>query len=92
VSISGENLTGAEYAAIMAKEFGDEVDYRPMSLDTVRALDHPAPDDIANMFHFYTEFQDVFAGARDPEFVRRLNPGLQDFATWLARNRDKFTL
>jgi uncharacterized protein YbjT (DUF2867 family) len=92
LSISGENLTGAEYAAIMEKEFGEEVDYRPMSLDAVRAFDHPAADDLANMFHFFTEFEDVFAGVRVPEFVRRLNPQLQDFATWLARNREKFTL
>ena len=92
VSISGENLTGAEYAALMSKEFGEEVDYRPMSLDVVRAFDHPAADDLANMFHFFAEFQDVFAGVRVPEFVRRLNPQLRDFATWLARNRDRFTL
>jgi len=92
VSISGENLTGAEYAAIMGKEFGEEVVYRPMSLDDVRALDVPGADDIANMFHFYAEFDDVFAGARDPEFVRTLNPQLQSFATWLARNRGRFTL
>jgi uncharacterized protein YbjT (DUF2867 family) len=92
VSISGENLTGAEYAALMSKEFGEEVEYRPMSLDVVRAFDHPAADDLANMFHFFAEFQDVFAGVRVPDFVRRLNPQLRDFATWLARNRDKFTL
>lgn len=92
VSISGENLTGAEYAAIMGKEFGEEVVYRPMSLDDVRALDLPGADDIANMFHFYAEFDDVFAGARDPEFVRTLNPQLQSFATWLAHNRGRFTL
>jgi uncharacterized protein YbjT (DUF2867 family) len=92
VSISGENLAGAEYAAIMGKEFGEEVDYRPVSLDVVRALDHPAADDIANMFYFYAEFENVFADARDPEFVRTLNPRLQDFATWLARNRDRFAV
>jgi uncharacterized protein YbjT (DUF2867 family) len=92
VSISGENLTGAEYAAIMSKEFGEEVAYRPISLDIVRTLDHPAADDIANMFHFYAEFENVFAGARDPEFVRTLNPQLQNFATWLTRNRERFTI
>jgi uncharacterized protein YbjT (DUF2867 family) len=92
VNVSGENLTGLEYAARMAKEFGEEIDYRPMGLDAVRALDHPAADEIANMFHFYTDYEDVFAGARDPEFVRTLNPRLQTFATWLAHNRDRFTV
>ena len=92
VNISGENLTGLEYAARLGKELGEEVDYRPMSLDAVRALDHPAADELANMFHFYTQYEDVFAGARDPEFVRTLNPRLQSFATWLAHNRDRFEL
>jgi uncharacterized protein YbjT (DUF2867 family) len=36
------------------------------------------------------EYEDVFAGVRDPAEVRKLNPRLQDFATWLADNRDKF--
>ena len=92
VSISGENLTGLEYAAIMAREFEEEIDYRPISVDAVRELDHPAADEIANMFHFYAEYEDVFAGARDPEFVRTLNPRLQSFATWLERNRHRFTV
>jgi len=92
VNISGENLTGLEYAARMGKELGEEIDYRPMSVDAVRALDHPAADEMANMFHFYTEYEDVFAGARDPEFVRTLNPRLQSFATWLTHNRDRFAV
>jgi uncharacterized protein YbjT (DUF2867 family) len=92
VNISGENLTGLEYAARMGKEFDEEVDYRPLSLDVVRTLDHPAAEEIANMFHFYTEYEDVFAGARDPEFVRTLNPRLQSFSTWLAHNRARFTV
>jgi hypothetical protein len=58
----------------------------------MRALDFPGADDIANMFHFFANFEHVFAGAREPEFVRTLYPHLQDFATWLARNRDKFTI
>lgn len=91
VNISGENLTGDEYAAAFSKELGEEVVYRPLSLDAVRGMPFPAADDAANTFFFYAEYADVFAGARDPEQVRRLNPRLQDFATWLAANRDKFT-
>jgi hypothetical protein len=90
VNISGENLTGEEYAAAFSKELGEKVVYRPMSLDTVRAMGFPGADDAANTFFFYAEYADVFAGARDPEQVRKLNPRLQDFATWLAANRDKF--
>jgi hypothetical protein len=57
----------------------------------VRGLAFPGAEDTANMFFFYAEYADAFAGARDPEKVRELNPRLQDFATWLAANRDKFT-
>lgn len=89
VSVSGENLTGAQYAAALSKELGEEVVYRPMTLDQVRELPVPGADDIANMFFYYAEHEEFFAGARDPEFVRTLHPGLQDFATWLAANHDK---
>ncbi len=90
ISISGENLTGDEYAARFSKELGEEVGYRPIGLDDVRAQDVPGADDIANMFFYYAEHEEYFAGARDPEYVRTLNPRLKDFSTWLAANRDKF--
>jgi uncharacterized protein YbjT (DUF2867 family) len=90
ISISGENLTGEEYAAAFAKELGTDVGYRPMSVEDVRALPVPGADDLANMFVYYAEHENVFAGARDPEAVRKLNPRLQDFATWLAEHRDAF--
>jgi hypothetical protein len=61
-----------------------------MSLDDVRKLPLPSADDTANMFFFYAEHEQAFAGLRDPAKVRLLNPRLQDFATWLHANRDKF--
>jgi uncharacterized protein YbjT (DUF2867 family) len=90
VAISGENLTGEEYAAALGKEIGEHVAYRPMSLDAMRALPFPGADDMANMFFFYAEHEEAFAGARDPEEVRKLNPRLQDFVTWLAAHHDAF--
>ena len=91
ISIAGENLTGAEYAERFAKEFGEEVTYLPLDVDTVRASGAPGADDLANMFFYYAEHEAHFAGARDPEFVRTINPRLQDFATWLSAHRDEFT-
>jgi uncharacterized protein YbjT (DUF2867 family) len=91
VSVSGENLTGEEYAAAFSKALGEDVAYRPMSLDSMRGMPFPGADDTANMFFFYAEHEEAFAGVRDPEEVRELNPRLQDFATWLTANRDKFT-
>lgn len=89
INISGENLTGAEYAERLSKELGEEVGYRAISLDDVRAAGTPGSDDIANMFFYYAEHEEYFAGVRDPEYVRTINPRLQDFATWLAANHDK---
>jgi uncharacterized protein YbjT (DUF2867 family) len=89
INLSGENLTGEEYAAAFSKELGEKVVYRPMSVDDVRKLDFPGADDTANMFYFYAEHDDVFAGARNPAEIRKLNPRLQNFATWLTANHDK---
>jgi NmrA-like family len=90
VNVSGENLTGEEYAAAFSRELGEDVVYRPMSRDAVGGLPFPGAEDTANMFFFYAEYDNVFAGVRAPEEVRKLNPRLQDFATWLAANGDKF--
>ncbi|MFJ7212815.1 NmrA/HSCARG family protein [Amycolatopsis sp. NPDC098790] len=90
ISISGENLTGEQYAAAFAKELGTEVAYRPMSVEALRAAGFPGADDLSNMFFYYAEHEDAFAGVRDPEAVRKLNPRLQDFATWLASRREAF--
>jgi uncharacterized protein YbjT (DUF2867 family) len=91
VNLSGENLTGDEYAAAFSTELGEKVAYRPMSLDDIRKLDFAGADDTANMFYFYAEYENVFAGVRDPAEVRKLNPRLQNFATWLTANHDKFS-
>jgi uncharacterized protein YbjT (DUF2867 family) len=90
ISISGENLSGEEYAAAFAKELGQDVAYRPISVEAVRAQGFPGADDLANMFFYYAEYENVFAGARDPGAVRELNPRLQDFGTWLAAHHDAF--
>ncbi len=91
VNISGENLTGEQYAAAFGKELGENVRYVPLDVDVLRQLQIPGADDLANMFYFYAEHEDAFAGIRNPSAVRELNPRLQDFATWLAANRDKFS-
>lgn len=90
ISISGENLTGEQYAAAFAKELDTVVAYRPMTVEALRSAGFPGADDLSNMFFYYAEHESAFAGARDPEAVRKLNPRLQDFATWLASRREAF--
>lgn len=89
INLSGENLTGPEFAALLAKELGEDVAYRPISVADLRTMGMPGGDDLANMFHFYVEHSDEFAGIRDPAAIREFNPRLQDFATWVAAHHDQ---
>jgi hypothetical protein len=83
VSIAGEHLTGAQYAAAFADALGEPVDYRPLTHDQFRSIGLPAGDEFGNMFQFYVEGERAFDGARDLDVVRSLNPRLQTFRDWL---------
>jgi uncharacterized protein YbjT (DUF2867 family) len=86
VSIAGEHLTGAQYAAAFADALGEPVDYRPLTPDQFRSLGLPAGDEFGNMFQFYAEGERDFVAARDLDLVRTLNPRLTTFRSWLAEH------
>jgi uncharacterized protein YbjT (DUF2867 family) len=88
VGISGEHLTGAEMAIALSDALKREVRYNPVSPEEYRRLNVPGAEELANMFQFKRDFQDVFCRVRDVAFSRALNPSLQTFAMWLARNKD----
>ncbi len=85
VSIAGDHLTGDQFAAELSVLHGEPVLYRPQSWDELRGLGFPDAVEIANMFQYYAEDCERFTAARDPEFVRTLNPDLQSFREWVAR-------
>jgi uncharacterized protein YbjT (DUF2867 family) len=87
VGIAGEHLTGAQMAAALTEALGQEVRYNSVSPDAFRGLGFPGADDLGNMFQFKRDFEEYFCGARRPAFARSLNPSLQDFKTWLAKNK-----
>lgn len=89
LGIAGEHLTGAQMAAELGRALGEEVRYHAISPADYRALGFPGAEDLGNMFQFKQEFETEFCGARDPAVGRSLNPELQDFRTWLARNKDR---
>jgi uncharacterized protein YbjT (DUF2867 family) len=92
VGIAGERLRGDHMAAELGRALGEEVVYHAISPADYRALGFPGAEDLGNMFQFKQEFEADFCGARDPTVARALNPGLQDFRTWLARNKGRIPI
>jgi uncharacterized protein YbjT (DUF2867 family) len=88
VGISGEHLTGAEMASALSDALKREVRYNSVSPEEYRRLNVPGAEELANMFQFKRDFQDVFCRVRDIAFSRALNSSLQTFAMWLAKNKD----
>jgi uncharacterized protein YbjT (DUF2867 family) len=92
VGIAGEHLTGAQMAAELTKVLGQAVRYNAVTPEQYRGFGFPGAEDLGNMFQFYAEFETAFMKARPVELARRLNPELQTFAAFLARNKDRIPL
>ena len=90
--IAGEHLTGAEMATAMSRALGQEVIYDAVTPGQYRRFGFPGADDLGNMFQFKRDFNDYFCGARNPGFSRSLNPELQTFDGWLAKNKSLIPL
>ena len=87
VGIAGEHLTCAEMAAGLTRALGEDVHYDAVSPAAYRSLGFAGAADLANMFQFKRDFQELFCGARDVAFSRHLNPSLQTFEQWLAQHK-----
>ena len=90
--LAGEHLTGTQMAAALTKALGQTVRYNAVTPEQFRGFGFPGAEDMGNMFQFYAEFEDYFTGARPLDVARKLNPELQDFATFLARNASRIPL
>jgi len=86
VGIAGEHLTGTEMAAALSRALGEEVRYNDVPPDVYRGFGFPGADDLGNMFQYNRDFAAEFCGDRDVELTRALDPELQSFDEWLARN------
>ena len=75
-------------AAALSKALGQEVRNNDVSPDVYRGFGFPGADDMANMFQFKRDFEEVYCGSRSIEVTRSLNPSLQTFDLWLARNKN----
>jgi len=92
LGIAAEHLTGAQMASALTRALGRDVAYNAVSPEPYRSLGFPGADDLGNMFQFNRDFADVCCGARDRQLTRALNPELQSFDEWLARNRERIPL
>jgi uncharacterized protein YbjT (DUF2867 family) len=92
VGIAGEHLTGEEMATAMTKALGQTVRYNAVTPEQYRGFGFPGAEDIGNMFQFKRDFNDAFRSARNPAVARNLNPELQTFEGWLARNKSRIPL
>ena len=89
VSIAGDHPTCSEMAEKLSRALGEEVRYHDVDPDVYRAFGFPVAEELGNMFQFFRDFEADYVGAHDLEFTRSLNPELQDFETWLARNASR---
>lgn len=87
VSIAGEHLTGNQMAETFSKHLGVDVKYNAVPPSVYRSFGFPGADDMGNMFQFKADFEADFCGARDINEVKKLNPELLNFDTWLQKNK-----
>jgi uncharacterized protein YbjT (DUF2867 family) len=87
VGLAAEHVTGAQMAASLSRALGKEVRYTDVPPEVYRSFGFPGAEDIGNMFQFKRDFNEAFCGARNPAVARSLNPAIQTFDAWLARNK-----
>jgi hypothetical protein len=91
VGIVGENLTLDQMSEKLSKGLGIVVKYHPVEADAYR-LGFPGADAMGNMFQVYRDFEKEILGARSMDVTRLLNPSVQTFDRWLAKNKRKIPL
>ncbi len=92
IGIAGEHLTGAQMAAALSRALGREVFHNAATPEQYRGFGFPGADDLANMYQFNRDFAGEFCAARSVAATRALNPELQSFDDWLARNAARIPL
>ena len=85
LGIAGEHLTGAQMAAALARTLGEPVTHVAMAPADYAKLGFPGADDLANMFQFKRDFNQVFCAARPVAESHALHPGLLNFESWLLQ-------
>jgi uncharacterized protein YbjT (DUF2867 family) len=90
VGIVGENLTIGEMSTKLEKGLGvAKVQYNAVDADVYRGFGFPGADEMGNMFQVYRDFEKQVMAARSVDVARALNPQLQNFDQFVAKNKAK---
>lgn len=92
IGLSGEHTTGQQIASALTNALGHDVYYNNVPPEVYRGMGFPGAEDLGNMFQFNRDFERDFCSVRDPRIARELNPSLQTFQTWLARNKTRIPI
>lgn len=92
VGIAGGFPTIEEMAAVLSKALGKRVVYKEVTPEEYRNFGFPGAEDLGNMFQYKRDFEREYVGARDLNLAKTLNPSLQTFEQWAARNKDRIPL
>ena len=88
IGLSGEKLSGDQYAAILSKVLGKTIKFSFIPPDVYAKFPFPGADNLAAMFEFY----DDFSIDRSVELTRKLNPNTIGFEQWVEQNKDRIPL
>ena len=88
VGIAGESLSFQEMSQKLEKGLGiSPVKFNAVDANVFRGFGFPGADEYGNMFQVYRDFEKQVNAARSVDTTRRLNPSLQTFDQWLAKNK-----
>ncbi|XP_006869893.1 PREDICTED: nmrA-like family domain-containing protein 1-like [Chrysochloris asiatica] len=82
VGLSAEALTIQQYADVLSKILGKEVQDAKITPEAYEKLGFPAAEEIANMCRFYQMKPD-----RDVKLTHRLNPKVKSFSQFMSENQ-----
>lgn len=90
VGIVSQHLTLTEMGEKISKGMGvGPIRYNAVDADVYRSFGFPGADEMGNMFQVYRDFEKQVTGARSADVARQLNPELQSFDQFIAKNKSK---
>ena len=88
VGIFGEALTIEAMGNSLSKVLGvGPITYNAVDADVYRGFGFPGADEMGNMFQVYRDFEKQVLGARSADTARALNPALQTFEQFVAKQQ-----